>query len=294
MQINDLLIFQSVAEHGSFTKAAAATNTVQSNVTARIKFLESEFSTRLFDRTSRKIELTDDGIALLKTAKEILALVDNAKQNIGGVKQPLTVKGSIRIGCIHTTAALRAPGILNDFGRNYPEVTMRLKTGTTDALTKDVLNYKLDGAFVAGMVDDERLSARAVVTEELGIVASGLVGSAQELQSSGKPVKLIVFSDGCSYRRHFEKIIESWSNKKIVLIEHDTLEGILNAVEAGAGITLLPVQLIEKHYRFKSLKVLPLPEQTSRMTTFFITRKEQARNEAHRLFFETIANGYGL
>ena len=61
MQINDLLIFQAVAEHSSFSKAAAATHTVQSNVTARIKMLETEFNTTLFARTSRSIQMTDAG-----------------------------------------------------------------------------------------------------------------------------------------------------------------------------------------------------------------------------------------
>ena len=61
MNTNDLKIFEAVAASGSFTKAAAAMFTVQSNVTARIKNLEEEFGTELFTRTSRKVELTPAG-----------------------------------------------------------------------------------------------------------------------------------------------------------------------------------------------------------------------------------------
>jgi len=291
MQINDLIIFKSVAENNSFTKAAAATNTVQSNVTARVKFLESEFNTKLFDRTSRKMELTAAGIELLKTAKEILMLIDQTKTSIGGAAT--TIKGQIKIGCIHTTAALRAPGILHGFVEKYPDTEFKLNTGTTASLIKDVLAHKLDGAFVAGAINDERLIVKPILKEELGIVTSSFVHSIDDLKNMSKPVKLIVFGNGCSYRKHFEHIIEGWNTSRFSIIEHDTLEGILNSVEAGIGVTLLPVELIEKHYPYKSLRVFQLPDETSGVDTVFIKRKDAVMNQAYQMFFEMITASYG-
>ena len=290
MQINDLIIFQSVAEHNSFTMAASATNTVQSNVTARIKYLESEFDTKLFERTSRRMELTDAGIALLKTAKEIIMLLDDTKRVIGG-KNSFS-KLPIKIGCIHTTAALRAPGILKKFSESYPDTEFKLKTGTTAGLIKEVLAHRLDGAFVAGTVNDERLTVETILTEELGIITSSLIHSIEQLKNAGKPVKLIVFSDGCSYRKLFESIIKDWGINKISVIELDTLEGILNAVEAGTGLTLLPVALIAKHYQYKNLKVFRLPETISMVNTVFVKRKDISMHQSYQLFFEMITSGY--
>ncbi len=290
MQVNDLVIFQSVAEHSSFTKAAAATNTVQSNVTARIKFLETEFNTRLFERTSRTITLTEAGAELLKTAKEILLLLDNTKRTIAGADQSL--KGMVKIGCIHTTAALRVPGILQAFSEDYPEVEFKIKTGTTSGLIKEVLACKLDGAFVAGNIADERLTVQPILTEELGIVTSTLVSSYEQLKRTKKKLKLIVFSDGCSYRKHFELIITDWEVNKVSLIEMDTLEGILNAVENNIGITLLPIALIQRHYKYKGVKVFPLSSESSSMTTVFVKRNDLAMSDAYQKFFELVANGY--
>lgn len=290
MHVNDLIIFQSVAEHGSFTKAAAATNTVQSNVTARIKSLETEFNTRLFERTSRTITLTEAGTELLKTAKEILLLLDNTKRTIAGTDQPL--KGMIKIGCIHTTAALRVPGILQAFSEDYPEVEFKIKTGTTSGLIKEVLSCQLDGAFVAGNITDERLTVQPILSEELGIVTSTLVSSYEQLVHSKKKLKLIVFSDGCSYRKHFERIITDWEVNKVSLIEMDTLEGILNAVESNIGITLLPIALIQRHYQYKGLKIFPLPAGLSSMTTVFVKRNDSAMSNAYQKFFELVGSGY--
>lgn len=72
MNLNDLNIFIAVAEHESITKAAAANNTVQSNVSARIKYLEERFGVPLLSRTTRTLELTETGTQFLKLAKEIV------------------------------------------------------------------------------------------------------------------------------------------------------------------------------------------------------------------------------
>lgn len=291
MHVNDLKIFQAVAEHNSFTKAAIANNTVQSNVTARVKFLEEYFNARLFERTSRKIELTPAGEQLLKVARELQLMLENAKASISGVANP--VKGLIKIGCIHTTAALRAPGILQDFTSSYPEMEFHLKTGTTSSLVKDVLSYKLDGAFVAGITAHPQLNVQPVVTEELCIVTSSMTDSVDQLKSSSKRLKLVVFGNGCSYRKHFEMLLNDWENKRFTTIEVDTLEGIVNTVEAGIGVTLLPLALIEKYYSYRNLRTFRLPETFAKMQTVFIKRTDIPMSEGYNLFFKMIEKGYG-
>ena len=68
MNINDLKIFIAVAEYESITKSAAINNTVQSNVSARIKYLEEQLGVTLLTRTTRVIKLTEEGIQFLKAA----------------------------------------------------------------------------------------------------------------------------------------------------------------------------------------------------------------------------------
>lgn len=100
MNINDLKLFMAVAFHRNFTKAAEASYTVQSNVTARIKSPEEEFDTKLFLRTSRKVELTSAGETLLHYSKQIINLIEEAKISIG--KNDI-VNGQIKIGFLETT-----------------------------------------------------------------------------------------------------------------------------------------------------------------------------------------------
>jgi len=288
MNINDLKIFESVAEHGSFTKAAAINNTVQSNVTGRIKFLEGFFNTKLFVRSTRKIELTEDGLQVLKCAKEIQLIINRTKTAITKLSAPPS--GTIKIGCIQTTAAFRTPGILQNFTDKYPDVSFKLKTGITANLINDVLKFKLDGAFVSGEVNNEALDAHHVFLEDLSIITSAV----DKKNIFKKTVKLIVFNLGCSYRQRLVEILEAKKIESYKIIEIDTLEGIINSVEAGIGITLLPTELILKHYSYRSLHLISLPKKFSKCPTQFISRKDYPTEEIHRLFFNSIINGYKL
>ena len=109
MDLVDLGTFAAVARHGGVTRAAGALNTVQSNVTARLKALETELGARLFERHSRGVALTAAGRRLLPYAGRIQALVEEARQATAEDGIP---RGPLRLGAMETTAALRLPPLL--------------------------------------------------------------------------------------------------------------------------------------------------------------------------------------
>lgn len=290
MNINDLKVFITSAEYGSFTRAAMVNNTVQSNVSARIKYLEQELKTELFTRSTRKIILTDEGEKFLKLAKEIITSIDNFKTHVGD--NDVKPSGNIKIGCLHTTAALRIPNILQNFTLKYPDVDIKLKTATTSDLLKDVLSFKLDGAFVSGEIHHPDVDVKFVIEEELCIVTSSAHPNIDKINNASKVIKLVVFNKGCVYRQILLNAMNDMAIKRIKIIEIDTLEGIINTVESGIGITILPVELISKHYRLRNLITLPLPDHLSKVPTVFIKHKNFPMSKAYSLFFKTIVNGY--
>ena len=174
MNTNDLRIFEAVATTGSFTRAAEATHTVQSNVTARIRLLEEEFGAVLFERNSKMVRLTPEGERLLPFARRIDALIAEARAEIAGDG---CVTGALRIGSLETTAALRLPPIVAAYTEAYPGVELRLTARTTGELVNDVLAARLDGAFVAGPVASDLLEQHVVVREELVLVTPPSIGS---------------------------------------------------------------------------------------------------------------------
>jgi DNA-binding transcriptional LysR family regulator len=267
---------------GSFTKAAAAMFTVQSNVTARIKSLEEEFGTELFTRTSRKVELTAGGQTLMQYCKQIGQLVEEAKNNIQNSNQ---VSGSLKVGCIETTMALKVPEILNRFQEEYPEVDLEFKSDMWSSLINDVLSFKLDAAFVSAPVHVKGLGQININEEQLVILSSSK-GSTLNKLLANQPVKIIVFDQGCIFRAR----LESWLSSKGIVqyksIVLNSIEGIINFVEAGLGISLLPEEVVSKYYGGRDLTTHSLSKQLGTMNTVLVFRKDVPPSRALKVFLD--------
>src|ERR1700736_4599178 len=163
--MTDLLTFSTVARLGGITRAADELNTVQSNVTQRVKALEAEVGTALFERHSRGMTLTGAGRRLLPYAQRMAAL---SREAILAARDDGEPKGPLSIGSMETTAAVRLPSLLAEFHRRYPAVRLSLRT----APTADLVAGALDGAFVAGPIDHAELSSTLAFREELVLVTA--------------------------------------------------------------------------------------------------------------------------
>ena len=284
MDIQALRFFQAVANSGSMSKAARELNYAQSNLTARIQQLEADLQTKLFYRHNRGTILTDKGQMLLSYAEEIFQLVNEARDVMGDDDTP---KGPLPIGSMETTAAVRLPLLLSKYHHEYPAVDLTLKTGPTEQHVVDVLQYELDGAFVAGPIEHPDLAFSNLVEEELVLLTDTLE---QPLHSIAdlKNRTIIVFRQGCSYRARFE----SWLHHEGVIperiMEFGTLDGIIGCVSAGLGVSLLPKSVVEKHMNDNHLIQHPIPERFGKVNTVFIYRKKEHRSAGLKKFIEMI------
>src|SRR6516164_7206937 len=141
MDAGDLRVFEAVARLGGMNRAAHELNTVQSDVTSRIRLLEKEVGVALFKRHSRGVALTNAGERLLPYAMKVAALLNDAKRAVKDDGRP---KGPLRIGSLETTAAYRLPTLISSYGASYPAVDLSLKTATNLRLIEDILNHGLD------------------------------------------------------------------------------------------------------------------------------------------------------
>ncbi|CAG5072725.1 HTH-type transcriptional regulator YofA [Dyadobacter sp. CECT 9623] len=282
MNTNDLKIFEAVAETGSFTKAAAAMFTVQSNVTARIKSLEEEFGAELFSRTSRKVELTAAGKTLMQYCKQISNLIAEAKSD---VQSSTRVSGSLRIGCIETTMALKVPEMINHFEEHFPDVDLTFKSDMRNALINDVLNFNLDAAFVSGPINLSGLDQIRIREEQLVIVTASKGPNMEELLAK-QPVKIVVFGQGCIFRAR----LESWLSSKGIVHYKSTvlnsIEGIINFVEAGLGMTILPEEVVSQYYAGRKIISNALDKQLGTMITVLIFRQDKTQSAALKAFID--------
>ncbi len=171
------MTFSAVARTGGITRAAEELNTVQSNVTQRVKALEAEIGTAAVRAAQPRHDLTGAGRRLLPYAQRMAALSREAMLAARDDGEP---KGPLAIGSMETTAAVRLPSLLADFHRRFPAVRLSLRTATTADLVAGVLDGTLDGAFVAGPIEHAELTRRTL-REELVLVTARRWTSLAEL-----------------------------------------------------------------------------------------------------------------
>lgn len=282
MDIWALKIFKTVAEEGSVSKAAEKLNCVQSNITARLKQLEAELEVPLFYRKSRGMVLTSSGQILVPYADGAVRLLKDAAR---AVRNEDGVAGPISIGTMESTAAVRLPDFLSRFHRRYPDVKLYVSTGTTEELAKKVLNYTIEGAFVAGSIEHEDIEQHLAFKEKLVVITEPKVKSLAKLDHP----TFLVFRRGCSYR----SVLESWARENGIIpsaiMELGTLEGILGFVASGMGVTLFPVSVVEKLQRKKSVRTHTISEEYGQAPTIFIRRKNSLHTNAMQALINSLA-----
>jgi DNA-binding transcriptional LysR family regulator len=282
MDAADLRIFESVARNGSMNRAALELHTVQSNVTARIRLLEEELGAPLFHRHHRGVELTAAGRRLLPFSRQMARLLDDARS---AVKDDGVPRGPLILGTLETTAALRMPDVLASFALAYPQVDMVLRTGTTASLIEDVLQYRLDGAFVAGPLHHDELSTEVMFHEEMVLVTARHIRSIAELAQSGD-VKTIVFRIGCSYRTRLDIVLARHGLRVSTPLEFGSLDAMLGCVAAGVGVTLLPKGVVATAWREGRVAVHDVTAEDARVDTLFVRRRDVYATTALNAFLE--------
>jgi LysR family transcriptional regulator, cell division regulator len=285
MDSNDLAIFAAVARAGCITEAARTLNTVQSNVTQRIRLLEDELGAPLFRRHSRGVTLTAAGTQLLPYAERIGRLVGEAKRATTDGPIP---RGKITIGAMETATAFRLPHILATYAATYPQVEMEVSTGTTAALIQAVLGHQTEAAFVAGPVNHPDLETLPVIEEELVLITAPWVLDLDRLLTwdAAEKLKMIMFRSGCAYRSRLENLLASRGIIGVRGIDYGTLDGILACVGAGIGITLLPRVVVAGPAAEGRVAIHPLPPEEARVTTVLIRHREAHLSTALARFIE--------
>jgi DNA-binding transcriptional LysR family regulator len=284
VELTDLLTFSAVARTGGITRAAEELNTVQSNVTQRVKALEAEIGTALFERHSRGMTLTGAGRRLLPYAQRMAAL---SREALLAARDDGEPKGPLNIGSMETTAAVRLPALLAGFHRRFPAVKLALRTATTADLVAAVLDGSLDGAFVAGPIEHADLVSTVAFREELVLVTARHIKTLKELRAAtpqSGPTAL-VFRTGCTYRQRLEQVLTEFGWPSATRFELGTLDGMVGCVAAGMGVTLLPRAVVGRN---DAVRVHALDPAQAQVETLFITRRAAHDYSALRGFIACI------
>jgi DNA-binding transcriptional LysR family regulator len=267
MDVADLRVFKSVVDEGGVIRAASKLHRVPSSVTTRIKQLESSMGVKLFHRDRQRLHLSPAGELLLNYAERLIQLSEEAREVVSGTAP----RGVFRLGALESTTASRLPPILAGFHRRYPDVRLELTTGTNDALVSQLVERKLDAAFIAEPPTVRTLDHVALFAERL-IVISSPDHSPIKHARDAEGQSLIAFPEGCAYRRVMQRWLGCDSLAPFRVIELSSYHAIVACVTAGAGIALLPEAVLETMPHMKVSRHA-IPNAQARITTPLVWRK---------------------
>lgn len=281
MDARDLKVFEAVARHAGMNRAALELNTVQSNVTTRIRLLENELGTALFERHTKGMKLTPAGARLLPHAFEVRTALENARR---AVIDDGTPRGPLSIGSRKSTAALHLTGIVSSYIATYPQVDVSVRIETSTVLLDMVLERKLEGAFVAGPVEHPDLAGEMIFDEELVVLSGPEIADLSAIDPAR--TKMIVLGKGSFYHQHLESILAQRGIKGLRLLELGTLEVIMGCVGAGLGVTLLPKGVVGPLQREGKVRTHDVAGPDCRVQTQFVRRRDGFVSSALSAFLD--------
>jgi len=162
-----------------------------------------------------------------------------------------------------------------------------VRTGTSCSLVEDVVESRLEGAFVAGPVNHPDLEQDGAFREKLVLVTPRSIRSLDDLASVAD-LKLIVFRVGCSYRGRLEALLANLGIVATQPLEFGSVEAIIGCVAAGIGITLLPRASVASAFREERVRVHELAAEFSEVETVFIRRSDTYVSSALAAFLGLI------
>lgn len=283
MDLQSLKIFKAVAEEGGIARAAKVLNCVQSNVSTRLRQLESRLGIQLFYRLNGRLIITSEGSQLLGYADRMLDLAEEVQSILRNKAEPA---GKLRIGSTEVIAAARLPLILADFHRRHPKVDMVIKTNSIEHVIHAVIGHRLDIALLPAPVVSDELDQDDAFEEELVLVTEHgrVVTVVEDVIGS----TYLALSAGCLYRARYERWLGEAGFKPGNVVELDTSELIIACVGAGMGISLMPKSLVERWQQAGLIRFHTIAPDVSKLTTLFVWPKDIARHAARDAFVQSI------
>lgn len=257
--LNDLVVFSTVVDHGGFTAAALALGLPKSSVSRRVNQLEARLGVRLLERSTRSVRPTDIGRNFHAHCRTILAQIETAESEVSrSLAEP---GGIVRLGCIPGVAQFSLGYLLPDFMKQYPKV--RIQVVSTDRPIH-LLEDNIDLAIrAAAQPRDESLVMRRLGESRLVFVANAQVAAqARDLAHPADIATLPFLSMREDADRQAWPISNEAGESHLLRVEPVlwTREPriLLQAAEAGVGVALLPDAVVAEFLRSGRLQhVLP-------------------------------------
>ncbi|MCM3568048.1 selenium metabolism-associated LysR family transcriptional regulator [Neobacillus mesonae] len=266
MNFEHLKVFHTVAREKSFSKTAKILHMSQPAISLQIRQLEESLNTKLFKRTTRKVDLTQAGEILFQSAEKIFYIVHQTEKDITLLSN--SIHGVLHIGASLTMGEHILPQVIGNFKREFPNVQILLDINNSEQVIEKLINEKIHIGFVQSMINYPEYRQRIFFEDELIIIAANDF-SLQDSMELGNSLTLediytlpFVFREsGSGTRQLFEEQLIKNNidpSKLHVILELDNTQSIKSAVEAGIGISIISKASVQHELSLKTIRQLTI------------------------------------
>ncbi|WP_026009516.1 LysR family transcriptional regulator [Priestia filamentosa] len=290
MDIRQLEYFVAVAEQESFTKAAANVHLSQPALSKIVKNLEEELKVELFDRSTRKLKLTDAGEIVYQEALKLTASLTDLTLRLDNLMNSPT--GTIRIGIPPLIGTLFFPSIARSFHNQYPKISLELVEFGAKKLVEFVEEEKVDIAIIVLPVNNPKFEIYPFIQEEFAFFCAKTHKFANRTSLSLKELseeKFILFSK--QFTLH-DRIIWECVNAGFtpsVPYESSQWDLISELVAEEFGIAILPQSIYSKMNHDK-ITMVPLVNPTPLWELGFAVKKNSYISFANRKLIDFLVS----
>ncbi|MDX3238955.1 LysR family transcriptional regulator [Streptomyces sp. ME03-5709C] len=250
MELRHLEYFVAVAEEHHFTRAAERLMISQSGLSASVRALEHELGTPLFVRSTRSVELTAAGRALLDEACRTLASVRAAKEAVAAVQG--LMRGVLTIGTEQCLAGVNVPALLARFRARHPGVEVRLRQAGSAALVQDITSGRLDVAFTALSGEaPEGVRLRPITRAPMVLLCHPghrLAGAEKAGWADLGGEEFVDFHPDWGARGLTDRAFAANRVQRRVALEVNDVHSLIDLVHHGLGIAVVPQPIARKEH----------------------------------------------
>jgi DNA-binding transcriptional LysR family regulator len=289
MNIETLQIFCDVVQHQSFSRGAKINEVSQSAATQSVHRVEEHFGVQLVDRSKRPFVLTPEGQACYEGFREILELYNSVESRVRSLRDEIS--GVVRVAAIYSVGLHDMSRCMQDFMRRYPKAKVHLEYLRVNKVYDAVRNAEVDLGIVSYPAASAELDVVPLRSEPMVVVCPPghpLAGRESVVVEDIDGMEFVGFDRDLSIRKEIDRCLRQRSVNIRIVMEFDNIETVKQAIEIGAGVSILPEPTVRNEVRRGSLVAIPLIEAELYRPLGIIHRPRRAFTPSVAKFVESL------
>jgi len=278
MNLRSMQYIVTTADLLSFSKAAKQCNVSQPTLSEQIKKIEDLLDIIIFERSNKKVIITDEGREIVESARKILREMDNIKQISDNKKDPCG--GTLSIGAFPTLAPYIFPTLVPRIKKHLPKIRLILVEEKTEQLLEKLREGQIDAALLALPIEDNSLNVRPLFIDKFFVALPPSHPLAEKESIGIKELsdhELLLLEEGHCLRDQALEVCSKVGLETKENFRATSLETLRQMIKAGTGITFMPEIAISKGET--GIKYIPFKKPIPTRTIALVWRKTTNREK---------------